>query len=261
VLIILKSWKQQTLEIWRSDIANRVTIKESNSFRGIPYADYFNVNTEWNIVSVPSRAASSMSDSNVSGLASPTTRGRMTNSCRITIHLDFVFHKSTWLQSTIESNTKAELIGIYELWLECAQDSLRRALDRRAPSTANLAAAVATGVGASAASANNLLLPPLGSNGGDAGGTIIDATTGVGKGGQQEGVSVSDAMEAGRLSIPLVHANGGTGPLALEAEAAAEEEEDDEEENADEYDSGHESDDLLGGKNCLMIFKFVSVLF
>jgi hypothetical protein len=44
--------------------------------------------------------------------------------CKIVITLDFKFHKSTWLKGTIESNTKAELLGVYELWYVSANDHL-----------------------------------------------------------------------------------------------------------------------------------------
>jgi hypothetical protein len=92
----------------------KVSVRETNSFRGIPYADYFNVNTEWTVVSVTANAPAGAS------------------TVKATIHLDFQFHKSTWLQGTIESNTKAELIEVYELWLQSAQETIRRNMDRRA---------------------------------------------------------------------------------------------------------------------------------
>jgi hypothetical protein len=37
-----------------------------------------------------------------------------------------VFHKYTWLRGTIESNTKAELISVYALWLELANESIKK---------------------------------------------------------------------------------------------------------------------------------------
>ncbi len=87
-------------------------MKEVNNLRGIPYSDYFSVLTEWVVVALPATTGASAS-------------------CKVTIFLDFEFHKYTWLQGTIESNTKAELIEMYELWLGSAQESLRRALDRK----------------------------------------------------------------------------------------------------------------------------------
>ena len=45
--------------------------------------------------------------------------------CSITIWLDFDFLKYTWLQGTIESNTQAELLGVYELWVASAEEFLR----------------------------------------------------------------------------------------------------------------------------------------
>lgn len=82
-----------------------MNLKETNSFRGIPYADYFTVNTEWTVV-------------HEKNLVDPQVK--------IVIVLDFVFMKSTWLQGTIESNTKAELLGVYELWIQSAQQHIQR---------------------------------------------------------------------------------------------------------------------------------------
>jgi len=73
----------------------KVLLKEVTSLQGIPYADYFNVVTDWTILSSSSGSSSS---------------------CKVAISLDVKFLKSTWLQGTIESNTKAELVGVYELW-------------------------------------------------------------------------------------------------------------------------------------------------
>jgi VAD1 Analog of StAR-related lipid transfer domain len=79
-----------------------LSIKETNSFRGIPYADYFTVNTEWIAVS----------------------SSKETRECTVKILLDFEFMKSTWLQGTIESNTRAELLTVYELWYGTAEEYL-----------------------------------------------------------------------------------------------------------------------------------------
>ena len=79
-----------------------LSIKETNSFRGIPYADYCTVNTEWVIVS-----------NSIDG-----------SECVVKIFLDFNFMKSTWLQGTIESNTRSELLSVYELWYSSAEEDL-----------------------------------------------------------------------------------------------------------------------------------------
>jgi hypothetical protein len=77
--------------------------------------------TEWNVV--PSAAANSGAGQQLNSSSGAS------GSCKATVYLDFQFHKSTWLQGTIESNTKAELIGVYELWLQSAQRTIRRQLD------------------------------------------------------------------------------------------------------------------------------------
>eukprot|EP01032_Pedospumella_encystans_P011246 gene11246-13086_t len=109
-----ESWKVQTIEVTKdvNGVGFKLVMKEVNNLRGIPYSDYFSVLTEWVVVALPAATGASAS-------------------CKVSIFLDFEFHKYTWLQGTIESNTKAELIEMYELWLQSAQESLRRALDRK----------------------------------------------------------------------------------------------------------------------------------
>lgn len=98
----LQSWKVQTLEIisFENDVVEKVLLKEVTSLQGIPYADYFNVVTDWTIISSPSSSKQPSSSA----------------ACKVAISLEVKFLKSTWLQGTIESNTKAELVGVYELW-------------------------------------------------------------------------------------------------------------------------------------------------
>lgn len=107
------------MEIFNSEKERKIIIRETNSFRGIPYADYFNVNTEWMV-----KSDLDQKDVNT---------GRPF--CHVTIHLSFTFHKSTWLQGTIESNTKAELVGVFELWKEAADATIKE----KAASTAKAA--------------------------------------------------------------------------------------------------------------------------
>lgn len=103
IVYYLQSWKVQTLEIisFENDVVEKVLLKEVTSLQGIPYADYFNVVTDWAIISSPS-----------SSIKQPGS----SPSCKVSISLEVKFLKSTWLQGTIESNTKAELVGVYELW-------------------------------------------------------------------------------------------------------------------------------------------------
>lgn len=79
----------------------RIVIKETNNFKGIPYADFFSVNVEWIVLN--------------SHNSSPSLP-----ECIVSVYVDVSFHKSTWLQGTIESNTKAELASVYNLWLATA---------------------------------------------------------------------------------------------------------------------------------------------
>ena len=76
-----------------------IIITECDNIKGIPYADYFSVQTEWKII---------------------PNYNSTCNSCHIIIQLSFIFHKSTWLQGTIESNSRAEMLRVYELWMKHA---------------------------------------------------------------------------------------------------------------------------------------------
>ena len=98
----MQSHKTQTYEITNGGNFITLRIKETNSFRGIPYADYFTVNTEWIVIS----------------------KCNEVSECSIKVLLDFSFLKSTWLQGTIESNTRAELLTVYDLWLCSAEEYL-----------------------------------------------------------------------------------------------------------------------------------------
>lgn len=97
-----ESLKTQIMEYIEKSNELKFNLKESNTLRGIPYADYFTVDTEWIV-----------------------TSSHNSQECFISIYLEVVFLKSTWLQSTIESNTKAELIVVYEKWLEFAMKQIK----------------------------------------------------------------------------------------------------------------------------------------
>lgn len=64
-------------------------------------SDYFRVDTVWNV------------DEMQSSQASETT-------IRIRIYCEVVFNQSTWLKGTIESNTKSELLAVFNLWKDVA---------------------------------------------------------------------------------------------------------------------------------------------
>lgn len=101
-----ESFKTHTLIVTQSSNSHTATIFECNSFRGIPYADYFTVNTEWTVSYQVSKNETDLPE------------------CSIKVTLDVNFQKQTWLQGTIESNTKAELLGVFEQW----QNSMRQSI-------------------------------------------------------------------------------------------------------------------------------------
>jgi hypothetical protein len=102
-----ESFKTQIFNISENNIETIASIKETNSFNGIPYADYFTIDTEWII-----KCKNFNSDNDM-------------QECFITITLDVIFQKSTWLQGTIESNSKAELLEVYELWLKTSEQYIK----------------------------------------------------------------------------------------------------------------------------------------
>jgi len=99
-----ESMKTQTMEFFMHT-TDKLFIKEVNSFRGIPYADYFTVNIDWCCSAVEANADP------MGGV-------------HIEISVGFEFHMSTWLQYTIEANTIAELRDIYQMWYEKATETL-----------------------------------------------------------------------------------------------------------------------------------------
>eukprot|EP01035_Chromulina_nebulosa_P027670 gene27670-36420_t len=128
-----ESVKTHTIERFSGPSEKKAIIKECNNFRGIPYSDYFSVNIEWIVTSQIGENKDFKVDS------SSSRRKLNEEICHVCIFLSFAFHKSTWLQGTIESNTRAEMLSIYELWLDCANDYIRRSLDRKHSSSQSLA--------------------------------------------------------------------------------------------------------------------------
>jgi hypothetical protein len=93
------SMKIQKMKI--NSEAKNLTIIESNNFDGIPYSDYFRVDTVWQVEEAVSMFM-----------------GSSTRCTRVSITGEVVFVKSTWLKGSIESNTKAELQTVYASWEE-----------------------------------------------------------------------------------------------------------------------------------------------
>jgi len=102
-----ESFKTHTLIVTETPTTQTATIFECNSFRGIPYADYFTVNTEWLVSHQLPQHESDIPE------------------CCIKVTLDVNFQKQTWLQGTIESNTKQELLGVFELWQASMRQSIK----------------------------------------------------------------------------------------------------------------------------------------
>ena len=96
-----ESTKIQTIHSHNSEI--RIT--EQNTFQGIPYADFFSVKIEWVVQNLH-------------------LSGEKDAQINIKIYLDIVFHKYTWLESTIFANTKSELVEVYTLWHHYAMEYL-----------------------------------------------------------------------------------------------------------------------------------------
>eukprot|EP01039_Chlorochromonas_danica_P006813 gene6813-7526_t len=99
-----ESMKMQSLELcYRNDDQTKTIIKETNALIGIPYADYFTVHTEWVVLGQNERSES-----------------------LVYVYLEVKFLKYTWLQGTIESTTKAEMLQIIDAWMESAHHYIRQ---------------------------------------------------------------------------------------------------------------------------------------
>ena len=123
-----ESFKTQQLFLPCHQYPQVLRIKETNVFRDIPFADYFNVVVEWEVKWGPERSPRKKKGGTNNGSES---KQRGDEVCYISIYLAFHFFKSTWLQSTIESNTRAELILVYDLWTAYATETLSWAKNRR----------------------------------------------------------------------------------------------------------------------------------
>ena len=77
---------------------NSLIIKETNTFLNIPYFDYFKVNTEWIIIQNTNNIKNNIYNTKV----------------QVYMYIEFI--KSTFLQRTIESQTKAELMEVTSKW-------------------------------------------------------------------------------------------------------------------------------------------------
>jgi hypothetical protein len=134
-----ESLKTQSLTIRRKSgdddeqLSTSVHISEVNSFRDIPYADYFNVHLDWHITcsfddtNDDEEDSENHRDESKSFLLSDEEKGNSSNrsyKCQVDVSLDFKFFQSTWLQSTIEGNTKSELLGVYDIWYKYAKENL-----------------------------------------------------------------------------------------------------------------------------------------
>ena len=100
------SMKIQKLKIDRGN--KQLTIIESNSFEGIPYSDYFRVDTVWKAEEVVS-----------------VFMGSTEQCTKVVVTGEVVFVKSTWLRGSIESNTKSELQDVYSSWEEVALQHIK----------------------------------------------------------------------------------------------------------------------------------------
>lgn len=100
------SMKIQKMRINESQ--KTLTIIESNNFDGIPYSDYFRVDTVWNVEEIVSMFM-----------------GSAERCTQISITGEVVFLKSTWLRGSIESNTKAELQSVFSTWEEEALSHIK----------------------------------------------------------------------------------------------------------------------------------------
>lgn len=92
-------------------LANGCTIiKEKTVFKGIPFAEYFNVNSKW------------VFDKN-----SKKDTNNDNENCHVSIYSKVLFTKKLWVQGMIESNTKSELLDGYKLWDQSVQQTLELA--------------------------------------------------------------------------------------------------------------------------------------
>lgn len=94
------SFKEQKMIIKESENSKGCVVYERNSFKGMQLLECFVIDVVWNI--------------NESESGSSITN--------VYITATVIFNQSSWLQSTIESNSIAELRRVYSLWHSHAED-------------------------------------------------------------------------------------------------------------------------------------------
>jgi hypothetical protein len=83
-----------------------VKVKETNNLKDIPFADFFFVVTEIEAEFQKDKLKS--------------------KECVVKVFLEIPFTKSTWMASAIESNTRSELIEVYDMWCTSASQHLEK---------------------------------------------------------------------------------------------------------------------------------------
>jgi hypothetical protein len=83
------------------NLHNKITIRETNSFKGIPFADSFKVKVDWVIQNIIINN---------------------TDCCNVSITMDVDFIKKIpFFQSKIVSDTKIEMIEVFNNWQQFAR--------------------------------------------------------------------------------------------------------------------------------------------
>lgn len=91
-------------------------ILEKASFRGLPFADIFEINTIWRFQADKKRFRS--------GAVKDTDMDDPRTDVSIFIHFDF--KKSCWVKELIKTGTKSELKEVLLQWRDYATDTLSR---------------------------------------------------------------------------------------------------------------------------------------
>jgi hypothetical protein len=112
-----RCFRQQKMKL--SNKNSTLTLTENMRFEGIPYSDYFTVETVWHINERVSRNTHDAEIGDISGM------------CSVKIYTKVEFLKWSMLKGTISSNTESEAREGLQLWHTLASNSLLKSLPKR----------------------------------------------------------------------------------------------------------------------------------
>lgn len=101
-------------------------VLEKASFRGLPFADIFEINTIWRFQKSSSQMKNNKDPYRCSSYPVKCDDDDREAQTDVDIFIHFDFKKSCWVKELIKSGTKSELKDVLRMWCDYATDTLNR---------------------------------------------------------------------------------------------------------------------------------------